>query len=436
MSRGFGSNNGNPNGRNGRDGHQHVRELCALYSSGSLSRDEIEQLNEHIHSCRECADLLREHSRMVRQLVPAFADEQEIELTTGFKAELAQGRSRLMTALANDAKSPDAAGPEMVPERLRASTRLQYALVCAFALVLVIGAAMGGYVVGIKGKKSVAPAQARPSTSVQMLAPAPVGVSTANEEKIRRLTGEINQLESELSLAKRSMKELEQAKAGETEVASRLAAENSRIKAERDELSRNFDNAQAKVTQISQDLDHVRGQLDDATLRNSGLSKTVEAFQTRLQGLNDTIAEQQRLLAADRDIRELMGARDLLLADVFDVDPNGRNKKPFGRIFYTKNKSLIFYAFDLDRQPGVQNAGAFQVWGARAADNGKGSAFNMGVFYMDNQAMRRWVLKFDDPKVLAQIDSVFVTVEPEGGSHRPSGKQLLFASLRGEPNHP
>jgi hypothetical protein len=55
---------------------------------------------------------------------------------------------------------------------------------------------------------------------------------------------------------------------------------------------------------------------------------------------------------------------------------------------------------------------------------------------MDNAAMRRWVLKFDDPKVLAQIDSVFVTVEPHGGSNKPSGKQLLFASLRGEPNHP
>jgi hypothetical protein len=29
-----------------------------------------------------------------------------------------------------------------------------------------------------------------------------------------------------------------------------------------------------------------------------------------------------------------------------------------------------------------------------------------------------------------------VTAEPNGGSQHPSGKQLLFASLRLSPNHP
>jgi hypothetical protein len=217
---------------------------------------------------------------------------------------------------------------------------------------------------------------------------------------------------------------------------SRLTVDNSRIKSERDEILDRLQNAQTQVTQISQDVDRLHCERDQALRINSELNKTVEAARMRLQALSDTISEQEKLLAAGRDIRELMGARDLLLADVFDIDPNGKNRKPFGRIFYTKHKSLIFYAFDLDKQPGLQNAGAFQVWGARAADNGKGSAFNMGIFYMDDQAMRRWVLKFDDPRVLAQIDSVFVTVEPHGGSSKPSGKQLLFASLRGEPNHP
>jgi len=48
-----------------------------------------------------------------------------------------------------------------------------------------------------------------------------------------------------------------------------------------------------------------------------------------------------------------MGARKLYIADVFDVDSGSRTKKPFGRVFYTQGKSLIFYAFDLDRQPSV-----------------------------------------------------------------------------------
>jgi hypothetical protein len=63
-------------------------------------------------------------------------------------------------------------------------------------------------------------------------------------------------------------------------------------------------------------------------------------------------------------------------------------------------------------------------------------AFNLGIFYEDSAAKRRWMLKFDDSVMLKQIDEVFVTVEPKGGSREPSGKRLLFASLRQEPNHP
>jgi hypothetical protein len=60
----------------------------------------------------------------------------------------------------------------------------------------------------------------------------------------------------------------------------------------------------------------------------------------------------------------------------------------------------------------------------------------LGVFYEDNATKKRWILKCDDPKTLAQIDAVFVTVEPNGGNHKPSGKSLLFAYLRVDPNHP
>jgi hypothetical protein len=103
-------------------------------------------------------------------------------------------------------------------------------------------------------------------------------------------------------------------------------------------------------------------------------------------------------------------------------------------VFYTKGKSLIFYAFDLDARPGVQNASSFQAWGRRGPD--RQQALNLGIFYEDNVNKKRWVLKADDPKTLQDIDAVFVTVEPNGGSHHPSGKQLLFAYLRVNPNHP
>lgn len=434
MLKGFGSNTG-INGHNGRDRHQHFRELCALYTSGSLSREEMGQLNEHLHACPECTELLQEYSQMVRQMIPAFADEHEIESTNGFDSELARGRSRLLASLDGSARSTGIAAPEIIAKPSGISIRGRNAIACVVAMVVIISAASIGYVVGSRARSRVTSAQVQSTTPVQAVAPS-TDAGRANDADVKRLMSQISRLESDLSQAKSSIKELEQIKGEQAGAISRLTVESSRIKSERDEISDRLETAQARVAQITQDVDRFRAERDDAVHGNSEMSKTLEAFRIRLQTLDGTISEQQRLLAADRDIRELMGARDLLLADVFDIDPNGKNRKPFGRIFYTKHKSLIFYAFDLDKQPGLQNAGAFQVWGARAADNGKGSAFNMGIFYMDDQAMRRWVLKFDDPKILAQIDSIFVTVEPHGGSSRPSGKQLLFASLRGEPNHP
>jgi hypothetical protein len=67
-----------------------------------------------------------------------------------------------------------------------------------------------------------------------------------------------------------------------------------------------------------------------------------------------TTDQQQELLSHDRDIRELMGARELYVAEVYDVEKNGETQKAFGRVFYTKGKSLIFYAYDLSDVPDTE----------------------------------------------------------------------------------
>jgi hypothetical protein len=72
----------------------------------------------------------------------------------------------------------------------------------------------------------------------------------------------------------------------------------------------------------------------------------------------------------------------------------------------------------------------------RSAWPDKKQAFNLGIFYEDNGSKKRWVLKANDPKTLNDIDAVFVTAEPDGGSRHPSGKQLLLAYVRVAPNHP
>jgi len=106
---------------------------------------------------------------------------------------------------------------------------------------------------------------------------------------------------------------------------------------------------------------------------------------------------ERDLLTADRDIRELMAARNLHIADVFDTDAKGKTRPALGRIFFTEGKSLISYAYDLNDNR-VQNAGYnYRVWGKK---EGRGQqAKSLGIFYSDDKQQKRWVFKYDDPKV-------------------------------------
>jgi hypothetical protein len=211
-------------------------------------------------------------------------------------------------------------------------------------------------------------------------------------------------------------------------------ADEADLLQERSDRNQQLHAAQARAQNLQDKLDALEHQSSHDRLLATALEAKVTDLNRLLHEHEATIDQQQELLAHDRDIRDLMGARDLYVAEVYDVERNGETRKPYGRVFYTKGKSLIFYAYDLDQQAGVKNASTFQAWGRRGPDWQQ--ALNLGVFYVDNASKRRWVLRFDDPKALAQIDAVFVTVEPNGGSHKPSNKPLLFAYLHIDPNHP
>jgi hypothetical protein len=184
---------------------------------------------------------------------------------------------------------------------------------------------------------------------------------------------------------------------------------------------------EAKVAELTRQLQD----RDDESSHETALARERDDL---LQQRDKTITRQEELLAHDRDIRDLMSARDLYIAEVYDVAKTGETSKPYGRVFYTKGKSLLFYAYDLDQQAGLKNASTFQAWGRRGT--GHEQPANLGILYEDSVANKRWVVKSEDSRTLEQIDAVFVTVEPNGGSARPSSKPLLFAYLRIHPNHP
>ena len=232
---------------------------------------------------------------------------------------------------------------------------------------------------------------------------------------IADLRHQLEQQSAEMSRMKIAQNQLE------TDLQSGQAGRQALLQ-ERSEVTQKFDAAQAKTQSLQDKLDLLERQSSEDKQRATALEAKVTDLNHLLHDREATIDQQQELLAHDRDIRDLMGARDLYVAEVYDVERTGETKKPYGRVFYTKGKSLIFYAYDLDQQAGVKNASTFQAWGRRGPDWQR--ALNLGIFYVDNSSKKRWVLRFDDPKALAQIDAVFVTVEPNGGSQKPSKKPL------------
>jgi hypothetical protein len=201
---------------------------------------------------------------------------------------------------------------------------------------------------------------------------------------------------------------------------SRQATRADELQAKAEELYKQLQESQVAVVQQKREIDDREG--------------TISKQKRQLDDQEGAIGRQQELLAHDRDVREVMGARNLYVVDVYDVLGTGETNKPYGRLFYTKGQKILFYAYDLDQAPGLKRASTFQAWGQRGPD--KEHAVNLGIFYEDNATNKRWVLKSNDPKTLAEIDAVFVTVEPDAKSHKPRGKEVLFAYLRIDPNHP
>jgi len=136
-------------------------------------------------------------------------------------------------------------------------------------------------------------------------------------------------------------------------------------------------------------------------------------------------------VSSSSEMRDVIASRNLHIIDVADVT-NGGVQKPFGRVFYTEGKSLIFYAYDLVGPKGSQT---FYAWGHREGDTNTTRA--LGSLRLDDPAQSRWIFKCSDAKVLAQIDSVYVTLEPNGKpGDKPKGKKILNAYLGTQANHP
>lgn len=427
--------------------HDDFLELCAISTTAELSEEERKRLREHLATCSECRRALAEFEAAASIGAPLVA------------AEL--GTPRASTDVLHLAEVQDSRSPEPDPFARKTDTRKAQKgfshpnangdrdasldwhnlwMPCAAVVALII--ALGIYMYQIGKRRGVEGTQATTYTIGRQ------AEVDALEQKLSDTGHDREMLQVQLAQRDRIIRQLRQemqtqsaafAVARNTEAGLERSLqedqrESARAAQQRSVLSQQLDAAETSLKKSQVELGSLEQARQQDELRAGSLSDQIKDLYGQLRDREQTVNQQQEMLSEDRDIRDLMGARNLYIAEVYDVARDGTTRKPCGRVFYTKGKSLIFYAYDLDQQPGVKKTSTFQAWGQDGPDRQR--ALNLGVFYQDSAAQKRWVLKFDKPRELEQINAVFVTVEPHGGSEEPSGKRLLFASLRIEPNHP
>ena len=429
-------------GHQGREIHERFRELNALANSGALTPLERSELNAHLDSCEECREAALEYRILaaagISTIAAAYADRPahgSWDEEGSLNKLLARVRLDQRTVVERNGHSRVSA-PLSVFRRIVANSFAQAALAAC------LGVAVGfhAYRLGIRAQGAASPAPVFPDERLQKLA----AEKKSADELLVAHAARLAQLQEQSSREERELAKLRAALRETEERSNELLAANSQsggklqeLSQQRDALNTQLQDANESYQNVRTELTSLQAERDRILIRTTSLEVKIAELTAVNRDQERRLKDTEQYLASDRDIRELMGARKLYIADVFDVDSGSRTKKPFGRVFYTQGKSLIFYAFDLDRQHGVVNANTFQVWGQKETAQGEQALpLNLGILYMDNETNRRWVMRFDDPKQLAEIDAVFVTVEPRGGSQKPTTKPFLYALLRNDANHP
>jgi hypothetical protein len=429
--------------------HDEFLELCAVSTSGQLTGEEQKRLQEHLAVCQSCREALQQFEAVVGQAIPAIAAGEESESAEpGPSWSQEQAEKAFFQRLAQEEKhesnnirslSDLPTNPHRLPPSSSPLAWRQVWMLYAAGILLFLTLGFYAYRVNVHHPTEVAQ-HTPPQPSVQNQVSLEEQLSDVGHDR-ELARAQIEQRDKTIvdlrhQLAEQST-EINQMKSTQTRLENGQRggdATRQEFAQQRTELAEKLDVAQTNSHALQEKLDSLAQQSAQDAARAKASEAKANDLSHLLQDREAALEQQDQLLAHDRDIRDLMGARDLYIAEVYDVVRTGKTQKPYGRVFYTRGKSLIFYAYDLDQQTEAKKANTFQAWGRRGPDQQQ--ALNLGIFYEDDASRKRWILKCDDPKTLAQIDGVFVTVEPNGGSHKPSGKSLLFAYLRIDPNHP
>jgi hypothetical protein len=417
--------------------HARFEELCALSAVGQITPAEYEALSDHMRECADCRDGYAGFADLTHAQLPMLAAEAaDVSHRSGILAAIEDKRYKDRFAARAKAYGIEISRPSSVTRRLlpslanlQPSNRLVSVVVMA-ALLVAVGALLH-QLSGARQHEAAVSAHVNDLSGQNADLQKQVAGLLEGKRDIETDLVKTNMTRSDLN-ARLAEVERQLANASATIQALQTAANDS--KGQTTQAQRELADAKQSLSTVSQQFAEFRASHGNDEAATVAQQVQIADLSRRVKEQEEVIDKQQKLLSVDNDVRNLMAARSLHITDVFDVDGKGKKKSAFGRVFYTEGKSLVFYAFDLDGPKLPNGKHFFQAWGQLASSST--SAVNLGIFYVDDPAQKRWMLKFDNPDVLQRLSAVFVTAEPHGGADRPTGQKLMYAYLGRDPNHP
>jgi hypothetical protein len=400
--------------------HDRFEEFASLEAIGELSLEEREEFLRHQKTCPQCREIIAETGSLAATAFLAGAPKDEDVALEG------ERHRRLREGVARNL-------PALVPVSL--VERYKHLAAAGVAAAFLLGAGIGA-AVGLSRQPSISVVKTPIEVSGSANAGSPKMSSNGQDEgarlqtlvaelqkRLEETTGEDRALKEQLTLSDQHMTELE----------TRLSEVEKQSNAQAQEVMQAHNDVSAARSELSQ----AKGSLSASQGKIESLQFALAEKDARLTEVSASVDRERQMLSQGREIRDIMGARDLHIVDVIDRDGKGRARKAFGRAFYTQGKSLIFYAFDLPSKNTADGKFVYAAWGSNSNNLNSKVAHSLGIFYNDDQTQHRWAMKFDDPKLLEEIDTVFVTLEPADRSFTtPTGKPILEAYFGTPPNHP
>jgi len=325
--------------------HEHYQEICAVASIGQASGPELAELQQHIGSCAECRQRYSDFMEIQASHYALTTEDPELsgtEATACIDSALLRERF-IKRAESQGIVITHAGTRSILPEpRIRLSTPKTWpvlALRAAAAMFLVGAVGLTGYYLGgrrvhttsLTQHSSDSPSIGQIDSGGQQLR---LRLASLEAENLS-LTAELESLKLSYARASSAFARLQQDNEQAQNQRSALSADLKERNETIDQLQKRVEESQAAAASVRAELERAQGGRaeDQASLIESQIR--VRDLSEQLAEKSSALEREKELLAAGRDVRELMASRNLHIVDVFDTDPKGKTRPAFGRIFLT-----------------------------------------------------------------------------------------------------